>query len=1060
MTFITGLALRRSSVTLLVIILIMGAGVYVYNQLERELFPDIEFPTIFITTAYPGADPETVDRAVSEPIAAAIASIDDLTETQSTSQKGVSTVIATFRFGADMEDAARTIESRVNGIQFPDAVLNSFVTRINNNVFPIMQVTVSGSRDIVELQRLLDDLLIPRLEKVNGVNSITVQGRAAEQVVVHVDAAKLHALGLSMQQVADALRANNASVPAGSVTANAITYPVRATHEPGSLRAIANLTIGYERVPLPSDAPGAPAADLPGQRPVLLSDVAQVELSSAEPSGVSRTNGRSSLTIIVIKDPDANTVDVTRGIQAVISSLDSLPPDIELLELSNDGPQVERSLSDLLREGTLGFLFAIAAVFIFLLNLRPTIIRGLAFTLRPTIIIGISIPLSILSGILLMSLANMSLNFMSLAGLAIAVGRVVDDSIVVLENIYRHVQQGRERMNAAITGTQEVGAAIIASTLTTVVVFIPLAFIQGVVGEFFTPFALSVSFALLASTAVALTAVPVLCVILLRQGDLPGVGPDDEMDVEREIWLQKLYTPVLRWAIGHKLPSLLAALGVTGGSLYLLTVIPITFFPAGTPEYLTLDVELAPGSAIGSTFPHVRRLEETLETFREQGLIEIYQVTLGQSAANLGFDAATGEFYIAGFTIKVAENAPRDIADLVREQLSQPPPGVEYTLRAVSAGPSNDALEITITGANFNDISAVARQLEPQLAELDGIINLGSNVTQARDEVAVRVDPQAAARYGISTVQVAQQLNRYIAGEEVGEVAIDDTTMDLIVRGRPQDVDNIDQLPRLTIAGPLGNVQLGSISQIAVEQGPLTVSRFDGDRSATITGTITAVNTQAVGQEVQAVIDAMTLPPGVGVDTGGVFEQVQEGFQDIFLAMGVGIALVYLVMVASLGSLRNPFIIVLSLPLAVAGALIALWLTGRTLSMSALMGFLLLIGIVVTNAIVLITFVEQLRERGLGVHDALLRGGRVRIRPILMTAFTTTLALFPLALSTNERGGIIGAELATVVIGGLISSTMLTLLAVPVIYTLMHWSIPNLPQTLRTLFRRRGRAGA
>ena len=395
----------------------------------------------------------------------------------------------------------------------------------------------------------------------------------------------------------------------------------------------------------------------------------------------------------------------------------------------------------------------------------------------------------------------------------------------------------------------------------------------------------------------------------------------------------------------------------------------------------------------------------------------------------------------------------------MREQLPQPPPGVEYTLRAVSAGPSNDALEITITGANFNDISTVARQLEPQLAELDGIINLGSNVTQARDEIAVRVDPQAAARYGISTVQVAQQLNRYIAGEEVGEVAIDDTTMDLIVRGRPQDVDNIDQLPALTIAGPLGNVQLGSISQIAVEQGPLTVSRFDGDRSATITGTITAVNTQAVGQEVQAVIDAMALPPGVGVDTGGVFEQVQEGFQDIFLAMGVGIALVYLVMVASLGSLRNPFIIVLSLPLAVAGALIALWLTGRTLSMSALMGFLLLIGIVVTNAIVLITFVEQLRERGLGVHDALLRGGRVRIRPILMTAFTTTLALFPLALSTNERGGIIGAELATVVIGGLISSTMLTLLAVPVIYTLMHWSIPNLPQTLRTLFRRRGRAG-
>ena len=425
----------------------------------------------------------------------------------------------------------------------------------------------------------------------------------------------------------------------------------------------------------------------------------------------------------------------------------------------------------------------------------------------------------------------------------------------------------------------------------------------------------------------------------------------------------------------------------------------------------------------------------------------MYQVTLNRAAAT------------ATFTAKVMDGAPMDIADQVRQRLPEPPAGVEYILTAQAAGPEAEGLEVTITGAKFSDITAVARELEPQLAQLDGVINLRSDLSQARDEVTVRIDPQGAAQYGLSAAEVAQQLNRFINGQDVADVDLEDITMDVVVRGRPEDAADIDRLKNLPVQGPLGNVKLGSISRIAIEQGPVTVSRFDGNRSATITGTITAVNTQAVSNATQAVIDGIDLPPGVEVRTGGVFSQVTEGFQDIFLAMGIGIALVYLVMVASLGSLRNPFIIVLSLPLAVAGALVALWITDRTLSMSALMGFLLLIGIVVTNAIVLITFVEQLRERGMSVHEALLRGGRVRIRPILMTAFTTTLALFPLALSTDDGGGIIGAELATVVIGGLISSTMLTLLAVPVIYTLMHWSLPNLPATLRGLFRRWGRAG-
>ena len=1063
MSFLTRLALRRSSVTVLVIILILAAGVYAYNDLERELFPDIEFPNITIIAYYPGADPETVAREVTEPIEDSIANVEGLTDLQSNSQQNLATVLATFEFGEDMEEIERTIESSVNGLTLPGGVEFTSVNRINNNTFPVMQLSAAGDRDIASLQRILDDSVLPRFESIAGVFDVYVLGRVEERVVVTVDTDKMEDLGLGMFQVSDAIGSNNIGLPAGSITDGSVTYPVRATKELGSLNDIRDLVIGYERVVLPSAGPlavpvAAGPADLQGQREILLTDIATVELGTSEARGISRTQSKPSLNILIIKEPDANTLDVTNAVLAEIEAL-QLPPDVQLLEVTNNGPIVEESLSGLLREGTLGFVFAISAVFIFLINTRPTLLRGVALTLRPTVIIGISIPLSVLGGVLLMGLTSISLNFMSLAGLAIAVGRVVDDSIVVLENIYRHIQRGENNMLAAIEGTREVGAAIVSSTLTTVVVFIPLAFIQGLVGEFFTPFALSVSFALVASTFVALTAVPVLAAALLRQGDIPDVDASDV--VGRETWLQRLYLPVLVFALRFKLLSLLAAIIITAGSMALLLRIPITFFPGGTPEYLTMDIKLEPGSAVGRTFEHVHDAELVLDEFVADGTLLLYQVSIGQSASDFNLGVAAENLHLAGFVMRVAEDAPRDIAERIRERFPGEEDGATYILREVSDGPPADELEIRVVGAKYSEIVAVAQELESRLLAIEEIVNLDSNVSAARDEVSVRIDAGRAAQYGLNTQSVAQQVNQFILGRPVTQVELDDVQLDVVVRGQPSDVDNIEKLKDLNIQGPLGLVKLGTISDIGVEQGPVAVTRFDRERSALIQGTITAVDTQAVGAEVQAALDGLTLPPGVRVISGGIFQQIDEGFQDVFLAMAVGIVLVYLVMVASLGSLRDPFIIVLSLPFSVVGALVALAVTDRTLSLSAMMGFLLLIGIVVTNAIVLITFVEQLRERGMGVYEALLVGGRVRIRPILMTAFTTTFALLPLALTGEDSAGLIGAELATVVIGGLISSTILTLIVVPIIYTIMHSTLPSLPSRVAAMLRRATRsAGA
>ena len=1044
MSFLTGLALRRRSVTILVVLLALGAGIFTYNDFQRELFPEIEFPIVTIVTFYPSANPRAVERDVTSPIEDAISGISGLTEIQSTSSENLSLILATFEFGENLEEAERTIESKISSLPFPDGVRDSIVSRINSDVFPVLQLTLVGDRDTSSLQRIADDLIIPSIERVDGVFRVDVLGKVEEQVLVTVDTGKLEGRGVSLFQLTNAIRENNGSLPAGGLQNGGASFAVHTTHELQSLQEIRDLIVGFEN---PASSDGAAPV------PVRVSDVADVTLGTAEATSFSRTNGKASLGLLVIKDPSGNTVEVTAEALENLANLEGVPPDVDVLVLSNDGPVIQEQLDNLLREGLLGFLFAVTVVFMFLITIRPTLLKGVALTLRPTAIIGLSIPLSLLTGILIMGFTDLTLNFMTLAGLAIAVGRVVDDSIVVLENTYRHIQRGEERLQAAFDATREVGAAIISSTLTTIAVFVPLAFIPGLVGSFFSPFALSVSFALIGSTLVALTAVPVLGAILLRRGDL--VDFEGAGDGIRDTWWQRVYTPALVWSLRHKIATILIALVVTVGSLGLLAIIPITFFPAGTPEFVTISVALPNGTSVTRTFEEVMHVEDVLQDYEDRGIVEVYQATIG-GVANLFENGGVGSgMNVARFIVRLAEeDVPPDIADRIRADL----PGseeVNITVTEITNGPPTDQLEINVTGSDFSSISSVAKQLEDDFKRIDGIINVASDVSEAKDEVVINVDPTLAAGFGLSTAAVGRQINQSIVGQKVSEIEIDGLTMDIVVKGRPESMEGIEKLNSLTIEGPAGQVRLGDISTIGIEQGPVSVSHFDSQRSASITGVIVAENTQAVGLKVQAIIDALDIPPGVEVRTGGIFQQIAEGFQDIFLAMTIGVVLVYLVMVASLGSLRNPFVIVLSLPLAVVGAFLALLITDRTLSLSALMGFLLLIGVVVTNAIVLLTFVEQLREQGYSVYDALVEGGRVRLRPILMTAFTTIFALLPLAIFASNDGGIIGAELATVVIGGLVSSTFLTLLVVPVVYTIMHVSIPGSFNSLTSTIGRR-----
>lgn len=1060
MSFITRLALRRRPVTVLVMIMLFGLGIYSYINLQRELFPEIAFPNVAVNAFTANSDPETLMRDVTQPLEEAISGISGLREVSSISTGSRVNLLATFDFDTDMADAEREIESAVSGTDLPDDVV-ILASRITADAFPVIQFTVSGDEDIPGLQRLVSDVIEPRLNRIEGVGTIYTLGEIEEKVIVSVDADKLDDLRLSSVQVADSITQNNISVPAGNINTRGTGYPVRTANQIGSLQDIRELTVGFEQTDV--GVPQVPQGPQSGKRAIKVADVADVELTTADPQRISRANGKPGLILAVVKDPDSNTADVTEAVSAEINEMIEggvIPPHVNVLELSNNGPQVRESLQSLLREGTIGFLFAVATVFIFLLNIRPSLMRGITLSLRPTAIIAISIPLSLLTGVLLLSVTtDISLNFMSLAGLAIAVGRVVDDSIVVLENIYRHIYLGEGRFEAAINGTQEVGAAIISSTLTTVVIFIPLAFISGVVGQFFSPFAISVSLALLASTAVAITIVPVLAASLLRRGDfdddqVSGTGP-----ANRQSMIQRIYSPMLQWAIRYKFLTVAIAIIVTVASLGLITVIPITFFPETTPEYLTINIELPVGTSVERTYQEALAVEDALIPYVERGWITLYQTTVGGRAEEFDSGAAGG-FHLAGAFVKLSEDVPEDIEQQVRDSLPDRGEDVTITVSGISAGPAQGDMDVRIAGPDFNEISDVSRRLVERLSAIDGVVNVSSTASEGKDEVVISVDPTKAGEYSLTATTVGIQVNQFIAGRDISEIDISGKTVDIVIRGDRDDVDDIEKLKNMRIESPVGPVKLGMIADIGIRKAPLSIFRYDSERSARITGNIVAEDTRAVGVLVQQAIDNLEdVPPGVSITSGGIFEQINEGFQDVFVAMAVGVVLVYLVMVASLGALRTPFIIVLSLPLAVVGALLALLITDRTLSLSAMMGFLLLVGIVVTNAIVLLTFVEQLRERGYDVYDALVEGGRVRLRPILMTAFTTTFALLPLAASGTDTG-IIGAELATVVIGGLVSSTFLTLIVVPAVYWIFNVSIPSAYASISRLISRNPSAGS
>jgi HAE1 family hydrophobic/amphiphilic exporter-1 len=1038
MSRLSQFAVGKRSVILLLAGALFIAGFAAWGSLKQELLPDIQLPILTVIVPFPGAGAADVAEQVTKPVERTIAGVPGLKSLQSTSANSIALVIAQFAYGVDVKAARAQIEQNLQGAGLPSTATPQ-VAALDINASPVIIASIAATSQsgIADAARIAQTEISPELLGLSGVATVDVTGGLAQRVQITLDPKKLSDNGVTAQQISGVLGANNLTFPAGQIQTGGSKIPVSTIGAIGSLDEIKAMVVGYKAAapaPAASAAPGAspaPAASAPPPTAITIGDLGAVEVLGVATTGYARTDGQPALSISVSKTSTANTVLVAEAVLAKLKEIGARHPDLVKVTVVSDlSTFITESRDGLLREGGTGALFAVLTIFLFL------------FSLRSTVVAAASIPLSLLTALVVMQITGITLNIMTLGGLAVAVGRVVDDAIVVLENIYRHRALGEDRLTASINGPREVAGAITAATVTTVGVFLPLGFVGGFVSQFFLPFALTVTFALLASLVCALTVVPVLAYLLI---DRVKINVDEDGEPKNSLWI-RVYTPTIKLALRNRRTKF----GIIGISLVLFLstgviapLLPTQFINAGSEKLLSVTVAPPAGSSTDAVLAQATKAEDIL---RHDPKVLLVQTSIpGEGAA--GFQtivaAASGlPANSARLTVRLDKSVDLTAYAKVLSDELAPVKTDGYNVNvAQAAGFTSNTLNVIVSGSDPAKVKQVNDLLLKALAGNSALLNLKSDLAAATPEIQVRPDPNKAIGVGLTAAQVAGQVRGALVGSVATRVQLADQSgpIDVYVQLDPAQVTTVEQLQSLLV-GTVAKKALGKIATVEQVDTQGSITRIDQSPAASITAEITDANTGKVSQDIQKQVDgfvaAGSIPAGVKVELAGVTQQQSEAFGGLFVSMGVAILLVYVAMVLAFNSLITPFIILFSLPLATIGAFPALLLTGRPIGVSALIGFLMLIGIVVTNAIVLLDLVERLRAQGMSTHEALIEGGRTRVRPILMTAIATILALVPLAAGFNQ-GSIIAAELGTVVIGGLFSSTFLTLLVVPVVYSLV-----------------------
>jgi len=998
----------------MMVLVVVIFGAISLAGLPIDLYPEIEIPVAIVSTSYSGAGPQEIENLITKRIEGAIATVGNIDTINSISSQGSSIVIAQFNTGTNMDFATLEMREKVDLVKgaLPDDATQPMVIKIDPNSMPIVQIALSTNGSLSSLQSLAEDNFKQRFERLEGVASVDIGGGLTDEIEVSVDIARLSRYGLSINQLNQLLSAANTNLPGGVVENGEQDLTIRVIGEFNSIDEIRDMPITLNTGSI-----------------ITLKDIAKVELKNKDITGISRTNGEDSINISIKKQSGKNTVQVADLVSREVEKLKKDYPDVKINIVIDTSTIIRDSINNVIDNVIVGSIFAIAVLYIFLKNIRSTLI------------VGVSIPISLIASFILLYFNKITLNMMTLGGLALAVGMLVDSAIVVLENIYRYRVEGYSKREAAIKGAKEVGLSITASTLTTIAVFLPIVFVDGMVGILFKDFAMTVTLSLTASLVVALTFIPMLSSKILTIDD-DTEGKKKKLDFIYKAFdnlfekIENKYKSLLELGLKRRKTTIAISVIVFVLSVVSLAGVGMEFFPVTDEGSMTINISLPLGSNIYQVDEITKIVEEKITEIPEIDVI-FANVTSGGFGSHSINTGNSGSISINLVKLRERKRSTKEVAEEVRK-ITKDIPGAEITVTESSnmgmAG-SSAPVSISIKGDELEVLEKISNDFKDIIESVEGTRDVKTSLSDAVPEVEIQVNKENAAIYGLTTSQIASAIRGGASGTIVAKYKDEGDELDIVVRATEDITESLSNLGQLDITTPSGiNIPISQVADISIVKGPIQINREDQERVVTVTSQITGRDLRSISLDIEKELKNYEFPSGYSYKIGGENEQMIDAFKQLLLALILAIILIYMVMAAQFESLINPFIIMFTIPLAFGGGLLGLFITRKSFGVTAFIGIIMLAGIVVNNGIVLIDYINTLRQEGKERFEAITTAGPIRLRPILMTTLTTILGLVPLALGIGE-GAEMQAPMAVVVISGLTLSTVLTLVFVPVLYT-------------------------
>ena len=1022
-------AIKNPVTTMLVFVAVMIIGLFCFVQLPVDQFPEMDPPYVMVMTTYPGASASEIETNVSKIMENSLTSVDNLKYINSTSKDNVSLVVLELEWGCDITEAVNDVRSFCDMAknQLPDGCSSPMVFKFSSSTMPICQYSITADESYPALDKILNDEVIPQLNKINGIGNLSVSGAPDRYVYVDIDQQKLDAYGISLEQVGQVISANNLNLSSGTVKMEKEQYQMQVRSEFIESSEINDLMVTIT----------------PQGQQVFVRDIATVRDTIKDLSLDEKTNGREAARLIVAKQSGSNTVQVCEDVQKELAKIQKqLPTDVKIQEIYNSADNIRNSINSLEESVFYALLFVVLVVLFFLGKWRATII------------ISLTIPISLIVAFIYLKMADSSINIISLCSLSIAIGMVVDDAIVVLENITRHIERGENPREAAIYATNEVWVSVIATTLVLVAVFVPLTMMDGMAGIMFESLGWIVTVVCCTSTVIAITLTPMLCSKLLKARKMRvenGKLIDEE--ATQKTWydrtvivlldkIDQAYAKSLGWCLRHKALTIIVLFVFFAASLlpFIMGKVGTDFMAQQDNARLSVTVELQRGTRIEETVKTARQLEERF-------MLLVPEIEMISTSAGSNDDDGTGAIFSTtmnntiSMTVRLNKKWERErtiwqIAEVLRQELAQYPEIIEYQAAISSGGPGGgNTVDIEIYGYDFDITNQMAQQIIALTKELPGARDVYSDRDDDRPEIKIIVDKEKASRHGLTSATISTYLRNRVNGMAVGYLKEDGDEYNILVRLKEENRNSISDVLDFTIPTPTGqNIKLSEICSVDEYWAPPKIVRKSRQRIVTVKVTPYETSLGELAQAIETqVLPQIDKPAGYSIRLAGAFEDQQESFGKLGMLGALILILVYIVMASQFESFSNPGIIMFTVPFALSGVILALWITGVSLDMIGALGIVLLVGIVVKNGIVLVDYINLMRERGHDLNEAIQISGQSRMRPVLMTAFTTILGMVPMAVSQGE-GAEMWRPLGIVVIGGLTVATFLTLYIVPVIY--------------------------